>query len=253
MSTRACPACGARNAATAPWCTQCYASFHEPARPPDAGGPEAGGEAAGATPAAGEAGGQPHAEPSAPTDASPAEAPSTEEAEPARRAASAADVRQDEQGRIEWRCATCEGWSPLEVAACVACGAPRKGFGDDRAVEVPDEQRVVLLSGLLPGLGHLVSGRVGSGLARALFGVGWLVGGVLLLVAAVRAGSGHWAAVPLLAGAVVVWVLSVLDAQSLARGAQRERLDGRNLLWLMVVVTCLLVVALLLDAWRLAA
>jgi hypothetical protein len=222
VSTRACPACGARNAATAPWCTQCYASFGEDAVP----GP------AGAAPA-GEGGSAPEA------------APQPD------RAGATTDIRQDEHGGIEWRCATCDGWSPLEAATCVACGSPRQGFGDDRVVEMPDEQRIVALSGLLPGLGHMVAGRVGSGLARALFGVGWLVGGVLLLVAAVRAGSGHWAAVPLLAGAVVVWVLSVFDAQSLARGQQREYLDGRNLLWLMVGVTCLLVVALLLDAWRL--
>ncbi len=232
MSTRACPACGARNAATAPWCTQCYTSFAERTEPPDSGDSE------------------PAHQP--PAGVPPAEKAPAEGNGPPSRAGATADVRQDEQGVIEWRCATCDGWSPLEVAACVACGSPRTGFGDDRAVEVPDEQRVVLLSGLLPGLGHLVAGRVGSGLARALLGVGWLIGGVLLLVAAARAGSGYWAAVPLLVGAVIVWVLSVFDAQSLARGQQREYLDGRNLLWLMVGVTCLLVVALLLDAWRLA-
>jgi hypothetical protein len=231
VSTRACPACGARNTATAPWCTQCYAAIGEVA----ADGPPLPAE-----------------------EPSPARPPSATvgaglpgPASSSTRAGAAADVRQDEQGRVEWRCATCDGWSPLESPACVACGSPRTGFGDDRAVEVPDEQRVVALSGLLPGLGHLVAGRVGSGIARALFGLGWLLGGVLLLVAAVRAGSGHWAAVPLLAGAVIVWVLSVVDAQALARGQQREYLDGRNLLWLMVGVTCLLVVALLMDAWRL--
>jgi hypothetical protein len=242
VSTRACPACGARNAAAAPWCTQCYTSFADTRTAPTA---PAAAPAAEEPPVQGPPGQEP------PLQGPPTQEPPAQQGEAPPRAGAAADVRQDEQGRIEWRCATCDGWSPLEVAACVACGSPRKGFGDDRAVEVPDEQRVVVLSGLLPGLGHLVAGRVGSGLARALFGVGWLVGGVLLLVAAVRAGSGHWAAVPLLAGAVIVWVLSVVDAQSLARGQQREYLDGRTLLWLMVGVTCLLVVALLLDAWRL--
>ena len=134
----------------------------------------------------------------------------------------------------------------------MVCGAARTGFGEPTATAAPDEQRVVLLSAVVPGLGHLMAGRVGSGIARAIFGLGWLVGGVLLLLAAVRAGSGYAAAVPLLLGAAVVWVLSVLDAQGLARGAQREHLDGRRLLWLMVGVTCALVVALLLDAWRLA-
>ena len=252
MSTRACPACGARNAATAPWCTQCYTSFEEDARLPGSGDTEPAGEVGKAAPqAAPSHGAGTRAEPTAAADVPPADVPPAERGEAPGRAGSTADVRQDEQGRIDWRCATCDGWSPLEAAACVACGSPRKGFGDDRAVEVPDEQRIVVLSGLLPGLGHLMAGRVGSGLARALLGVGWLVGGVVLLVAAVRAGSGHWAALPLLAGAIIVWVLTVFDAQSLARGQQREYLDGRSLLWLMVGVTCLLVIALLLDAWRL--
>lgn len=246
MSTRACPVCGARNAAGAPWCTQCYASFGDLA--------EARGPAVSPRPAADGAGPRPpgSADPPGEPSAAAGAADGPAAAGGPVRAGSTGDVRQDDHGAVEWRCRTCDGWSPLEAAACVTCGSARRGFGEDRELDVPDEQRVVLLSGMVPGLGHIVAGRVGSGLARAVFGLGWLIGGVLLLLAAMRAGGGHWASAPLLVGAAVVWVLSVLDARSLARGQQREHLDGRTLLWLMVGVTCLLLLGLMLDVWRLA-
>lgn len=261
MSSRTCPSCGARNAARAPWCTQCYMAFDDAgpavarggdgeitAEVPDGGvatdpardagtGPHAAavGEAT-----AGDAGGAPDG-PTGPVGPSREPGGDTDR-----------DVRQTDQGDVEWRCAVCDGWSPLQAVTCTVCGTARRGFGDDRTVEPPDEQRILLLSALLPGLGHMTAGRVGSGLARAVFGLGWLVGGLALLVSAVRAGSGYGGAVPLLAGAVVVWVLTILDARSLARGSGHEYLDGRTLLWLMVGVTCLLVVILMLGAWRLS-
>ena len=104
---------------------------------------------------------------------------------------------------------------------------------------------------LIPGLGHARAGRLGSGIARGVLAVGWLLGGVLLLGAALRAGAAYLAALPLLAGAVVVWVLTALDARSLARSETTERLDPRTLLWLMAGVTGALVATLTLDAWRL--
>jgi hypothetical protein len=248
VSTRTCGDCGARNAEDAGWCTQCFTPFPSPPREcagtveGDAGeiswtgaeaGPGAGAPATGEPEPSGPAGGHDGGRPESVT----------------RR-----DVRQTAGGDVEWRCATCEVWNRLELTACVACGAPRRGFGpgfDDPPARL-DEDRLVALSLLLPGLGHLRAGLVGSGLARALFGVGWLVGGVLLLVSAARAGAAHLAAVPLLAGAATVWVLTVLDVRSLARGTQVERLDGRALLWLMAGVTGALVLVLTVDTWRLA-
>lgn len=253
MSTRTCGRCGARNASGADWCTQCFTPFasaapdpreegegtkradeHTPVAPPEgvaspgARAPTDAGQTAG-TPRIASGGGRPSA--------------------PAQR-----DIRQTSDGDIEWRCATCEGWNPLSSPACLACGAARRGFGPEpeEPVDLPDEDRLVAYSILLPGLGHLRAGRVGSGLARALFGVGWLIGGLLLLLAATRAGAAHLAAVPLFAGAAAVWVLTVLDVRSLARGEHTERLDGRTLLWLMAGVTGALVSVLMLDTWRLA-
>lgn len=228
MSARRCPSCGARNAARAPWCTQCYAAFDGD----DASAVAVRGEPAGAADE-----GDGHG-PAGAADAS------------GTASGAGRDVRQDEHGEVEWRCATCQGWSPLEAATCTVCGTPRRGFGEAPGVEPPDEQRTVLRSALVPGLGHMLAGRVGSGIARAVLGLGWLVGGAALLVSAARAGSGVWAALPLLAGAGAVWVLTVFDARSLARGSSHEYLDGRTLLWLVVGVTSLLVVMLTLGAWQ---
>lgn len=257
MSTRTCADCGARNAEGAPWCTQCYTPFGSPrAEREDAGRRaelEETGQAevdAGPTP---DVAGTP-----APAASRAVSQPSAGEAAGDRPAqgtsAEQRDIRQRSDGEIEWRCATCESWNALEASACVACGAPRRGFGSgpDEPAEHLDEDRLVAATILLPGLGHLRAGRMGSGIARAVFAVGWLVGGLLLLLAAAKAGAAYLAAVPLLAGAAAVWVLSLMDVRSLARGEDRERLDGRALLWLMAGVTGALVLVLMLDTWRLA-
>jgi len=108
---------------------------------------------------------------------------------------------------------------------------------------------VVVASALLPGLGHLIAGRTGSGAARAVLAVLWLVGGIALVVVA----DGAVARLPgvvLLAGAVSVWAATLADAAELARGGVRELLAVRTLLWLVVVVTGLLIVALSVVALR---
>jgi hypothetical protein len=231
-----CGACGARNPATATWCSQCFAGFGQPATP---------------TPPAGE---------HAPTqrDAVGAATPGTEDRDvagvPAPGPASTArDVREHEGG-IEWRCPVCDGWSSLHATSCHRCGAARTGFGVDAPapVEGRELERLVALTVLLPGLGHLRAGRVGTGLARAVVAFAWLVGAVVLGVGAVRSGAAPVAALPLLLGAVVVWVASVRDVRALAGPERRELLDARGLLWLVAAVTGLLAGALLLDTMRLA-
>jgi hypothetical protein len=226
-----CGQCGARNPASATWCSQCFASLGDrtPAPPPtpvEAPRP---------------------AEPPSPGSVPPAADPAGASGDPDR------SVRERD-GEVEWRCGTCDGWSPLVAPRCVGCGAPRTGFGADEApTPAPgDADQLVAWTLLLPGLGHLRAGRAGSGVARAVIAVGWLTGGVLLGATALRAGAAPLAALPLLAGALVVWAASVRDVRALARGQHRELLDARGLLWLVAGVTGLLVVTLLLQTTRLA-
>jgi hypothetical protein len=80
---------------------------------------------------------------------------------------------------------------------------------------------------VLPGLGHLLARRTGTGAARVVTTVAWLTGAVLL----VRGGGGSVAAAPLLLGVAVVWAGSLHDVLALVDGG-RELLTTRVLLWL---------------------
>lgn len=173
--------------------------------------------------------------------------------EPPQEDGTARDVREHE-GEVQWRCRICDGWTPLEEPACRRCGAARTGFGVDAPAPVGAQEvdRLVALTILLPGLGHMRAGRAGTGVARAVVALAWLIGAVALGVGAVRSGAAPVAAVPLLLGAVAVWVASVRDVRVLADDGRRELLDARGLLWLVAGVTGLLALALLLDTLRLS-
>lgn len=248
-----CPACGARNPASAAWCTQCFQSFASNevgADEPDTPAPGAT-DAAGAStaiahpPAAGEH--PPGAGAATPTDgaASRAGAPDDDLVD-----ASARDVRTRD-GEVEWRCATCGGWNALTASVCTACGAARQGFGEPAAateIRTDREPAVVIgASVLLPGAGHLLMGRVGTGIARLLLALLWALGGVAML-AGDAGGAAQLPAMVLFVGALAVWIGSVLDARSLVMGSSAEVLGSRVLLWLVVGVTVALVAALLLTA-----
>jgi hypothetical protein len=236
-----CDACGARNPASASWCSQCFGPLGGGGTsPPTVGGPPtlAPGPPTGTTP-----------EGPAPSRPPPVPPPAASDRDARER-----DVRERD-GEVEWRCAVCEGWSPLEVPACRRCGAPRTGFGVDAPGPPAGEElgRLVLLTALLPGLGHLRAGRVGTGVARAVVTVAWLLGAVALGLGALRTSSAPVAAVPLLLGAAVVWVASLRDVRRLGSGEGRELLDARGLLWLVAAVTGLLASVLLVDMMRLSA
>jgi hypothetical protein len=237
-----CGSCGARNPETADWCSQCFVPLGAaPATAADDDpAPVLGDDPA---PVLGDE----------PPDR-PARDPATGpvDAAPGATDGGGRDVRERD-GEVEWRCATCEAWSSLHAPRCERCGAPRTGFGVDQpeAVAPEDAEQLVVWTVLLPGLGHVRAGRVGSGVARGVIAVGWLLGGLLLGVGAVRAGTAPVAAVPLVLGAAAIWVASVRDVAALARGESRELLDARGLLWLVAGVTGLLVVTLLVQTMRL--
>jgi len=221
-----CDACGARNVEGAAWCTQCYASFRgEPEEPPTA-----------------------VAEPptTTPTDPSSPEPP-PEPASTGTGPVEVGDVREVD-GVVEWRCATCTSWTPLDLASCATCGAPRSGFGDPGRAQVDvgelDTNRVVAGSLILPGLGHVQAGRTGSGVTRMVLALLWLLGGVWWLAAATTA---RLPGAILVVGALVLWVTSFLDVRALL--ARRDEPFGvRGLLWLVVGVTALLMVTVALAA-----
>ena len=209
-----CRACGATNPDTATWCNQCLTdmALRDTAAPTARGRPRTAG---------------PEVHPSPPTP-------------------DAAAFRRSGD-RIEWRCPTCGDWSAMDDRACAHCRTPLRARmdagahgpeGSGRRVD-PDtaRTRTVVANAVLPGLGHLLLGWVGSGLARMVLFVVWLVGGLLLAAA-----GGLVAALPLFLGAAVLWLTGVFDGWQAVTGA-RQVLSGRALLWLVVAVTLLVTVS----------
>lgn len=220
-----CPDCGARNAEAAAWCTQCYARLERPATTPvEAWGDER--DPASAPPAPGSAG-----------DAVPAPPPIPAAA----RAAAQRDVRIEGE-RVEWRCRRCDGWTPLEHPSCAACGSPRVGFTPDRApadtAMAPTGSTPLVASALLPGLGHLLLGHPGSGLARILLWLLWAGGAGLTLVSVGVTST----ALVLALAAAALWAITLQDLSRLADG-QPQLLTGRVLAWSVVGVTAALVLS----------
>lgn len=220
-----CDACGAANPASAAWCNQCLRSLvdaptREPSPTPARTAPPASAREASA------AGVRARHAPAAAADAA---------LRPA--------VRRRDDGAVEWQCPTCGRASGLDDSACRACGTSlAAGFaaagGRDATPGRPPVAPGVglALSAVLPGAGHLASGRLGSGFARALLYAVWLPGGAALAVAP---GAGSLAvAVPLLLGALVLWAASLADVVALHAGG-RQLADGRALLWLVVAVLAL--------------
>jgi len=211
-----CPACDARNIDQAGWCTQCFASLTNPpdlAPVPASGGPRDGGE--------------------------PAELPGPVVATTP---VTAGDIRERD-GEVEWRCRSCGGWARLTDAHCTVCGSIRRGFGGQHGAGAGKDIAVgtaVAGSLLLPGLGHVLAGAVGSGLARILLWSLWAGAGVGTLTIGA---AGRATGAILLVGAAVLWVVSAVDAATLASGTGRLVLEGRRFAVLVAVVTAGLILA----------
>jgi hypothetical protein len=233
-----CAACGARNSDRATWCTQCYAPLGDAAAP-TLGGPPA--DEPPDAPTSTSFGSQPLG--SQPLGSQPfgsersAAPPSAAEPAPAAAGGAHRDVR-DRGGVVEWRCRRCEAWSPLLSSTCVTCGGPREGFGEDTPPDparVPDVSVLLAVSVVLPGVGHLLAGRSGTGVARLALWLLWLGPGLPAVLGA-QAAVAALPGLVLLAGAAVLWAATLVDVQRLAGGDGPEVLTSRRLLWLVGAV-----------------
>ena len=191
-----CPNCGARNATAAAWCTQCFAPLGQ-----------------------GGAGVQPDPQPDPQPDA---EEPPVSRQGGRDGAAAAADpdaagrdIRQRD-GEVEWRCDACETWQPLGLIHCGTCGTVRTGFGylprTARVRATPTTALVV--SVVLPGLGHLLLGAIGAGIARLVLWAVWIVGGIGLVLEPASRGIGG----VLVVGALALWLASLVGVWRLGTG-----------------------------------
>ena len=219
-----CPECGARNGQAAAWCTQCYAALGERTTDPVETGA-----------------GEPSHSRLQVSHHDASAVPTPPPIPAAARATAQRDVRVDGD-RVEWRCARCEAWTLLEQPSCVACGSPRVGFTPERGpamtATAPTGSIPLLASAVLPGLGHVLLGRAGSGLARILLWLLWAGGAGLTLVSVGVTST----ALVLALAAATLWALTLHDLSRLADG-RPQLLTGRVLAWSVVGVTAALVLS----------
>lgn len=213
-----CPGCDARNVDIADWCSQCYAPL---------GQVDAGEESGEVT-----------------AEVVPASRPAAPDPTGSR-------FRHSEEG-VDWCCAACDAWNPLERSTCAVCGTSlTESLQQD---ENPAPERVplgtvVAASVLLPGAGHMLLGRQAAGIGRLILYLVWASGGLALLSAAAGADGTFLPALPLLTGAFVLLATSVLDAVAVRRGdVTTEILSVRALLWLTVGVIGLTTLAFIGSA-----
>ncbi len=200
-----CDACGATNPADARWCNQCLASLVE-----------------GTERSAGDA----------PTEPSGVNDRGIEQ--PAVGVVAERFRRRD--GRVEWACPSCGEYSGIDDTVCVVCATPLVALFDEpeQAEQEVPASTALWLTALLPGAGHIARGQYGSGIARALLFALWAGGGVVMIGGPGPART--FVAAPLLLGALVLWLTGLVDVVGLA-GGNRQLMDGRALLWLVVAVT----------------
>ncbi|MEX2486430.1 MAG: hypothetical protein WD377_02305 [Nitriliruptoraceae bacterium] len=103
----------------------------------------------------------------------------------------------------------------------------------------PSRMWLVVASVLVPGSGHMVLRRFGTGLTRMIVFVAWMTSGAIWLgdyaAATQRA---VWA---VLAGVVILGVISAVDVAALRRG-ESELVGPRGLLALVITVTLAILV-----------
>lgn len=220
-----CPHCGATNAETAQWCTQCYRRFDEPVPPPDVVTTPDDDAVPVEQAGAGD------------ETAIPVEAPeTTEPAQPPAAVDRAGFRREGEE--LQWQCVTCNSFNAMEATICAVCGA---AFADRFRDDTPEPPRnwgqALALSAIVPGAGHIAVGRYGSGVARLVLFVTWLLGAVVLGNAA--GARGIAVVTPLMIGVLILWIGTIVDVYRLQQG-DTELLTGRHLLWLVVAVLVLL-------------
>jgi len=225
-----CPNCAATNPEHARWCGQCFVPLQA--------------ESEQIAPDETAAGAEPVPEP-VPTPIAPASPVVSVPAQPAGDGLSASPAEGVQQLRtpgmrrrgdqVEWECPRCGEYHSLDQLACDVCGASFADRYRPAMAEAPpvNWQLALVLSALAPGAGHVAIGRYGSGLARLLLFVVWLLGAFTVLTGA---GSGAaLVAAPLLLGVAVLWVTGLVDIQRL-RDGRPALLNNRAFLWLVVAV-----------------
>jgi hypothetical protein len=194
--TKQCPNCGAKNPASAEWCSLCLERFKAPA-------------------------------PVAPATTDEAPKPVAKAAVGVERGA----FKVSEEG-IKWTCSVCDHINDLAALECVVCGTPFAAALKPKEERIErDPGTVAMFSLFFPGAGHAYLGLWPQAITRGviqswvlivvLFGLVWDVPGSAML-------AGGFGLV-----AFALWLISAHDAFREARNESSEvLLKGRMFLWL---------------------
>ncbi|MGH2783648.1 MAG: zinc ribbon domain-containing protein [Actinomycetota bacterium] len=152
-------------------------------------------------------------------------------------------------GHPTWTCPACDTPNPIEATSCARCGSSFNSFlsrtQERRAPAAPSGNPVVL-SAVLPGLGHRSFGQAGPAAARALLYL-WTLGLSLLLLIRPPAAGGtgvRLVAVVFLLAAAGVWVVSMMETMRLVAGDQRPVIPPNALTWVAAGLSVILLLGL---------
>lgn len=234
-----CQSCGARNPASAEWCSQCFAPPVPPPTPPPVAAAEPEAEpAASVRPAVTSSRvvadvTLPLVDPSAPLAA-----PRSVDPDAVGEAiiAGGGRYRRTDEG-IDWRCQRCETWNPVELLSCTVCQLPIDGVTKNPGPPPGlDTKEAVRASWLVPGGGQWMLGQRGRAATRGSMCGLWLLGIILFALSADGSARALLPVIVLLVGIAVIWVLSAIDTRTVIAGGSRELLDSRMFLRIVVGV-----------------
>ncbi|HEX7463812.1 MAG TPA: hypothetical protein VF382_02825, partial [Actinomycetota bacterium] len=141
-----------------------------------------------------------------------------------------------------WQCPICERPNAMDLNVCAVCGTP---FGrlfqePEKRSEMPPKDAAAW-SILLPGLGHLKSGKTTEGIARLVL-FAWIVGALAVILVA-RFGTGGLGPTASLVylyliATALLYVESAVDAYRVAAG-DPPLMSSRTLMWAVVILVLL--------------
>lgn len=240
-----CVSCGAQNPVTAEWCTLCLTRF-DGSLPPSSPPPVAEAEITDELSALGRA--DALQEPEEPQTAEP-EKPEPETLPPAPLLTppppvSNVPVRFLRDGeRVRWVCPTCATLNDVERSACRICGTMMA-----RLFAPPQQKKVsgrrpatatLVLSAVLPGLGHVAEGEGAAGAARAVLYLWTLAIGLLLVLRPPAKGRPVVRAVGIVftVAAGVVWLIAIVESLRLMKGDRRPLVPPKTMTWVTAGLT----------------
>lgn len=156
--------------------------------------------------------------------------------------------------RVRWVCPTCETVNDIDLPACRICGTVMaRLFAPAEEKKKPDRAPAtsMILSAVLPGLGHVTEGNGPTGASRAVLYL-WTLGiSLLLLIRPPAKGRGMVRAVGVVfaIAAAAVWAMSLVETRRLSEGDRTPLVSPRTMTYISAGLTIALFLGLAAAAF----